>query len=263
MFKTYCRALIESFYNPRVYREAITAWQGFAGMYVALLAAITGSILLVAFLLSIHRFETSELNHLIDQVPPIKIEEGIITVENEQPVVITNSEKNLTITIDTSKSESELRDTDTQIGIGRTFMFVHYNGQYEVMYTDKLRDANILINKDNLRNMWDTNIATVKTIAFPLLWLGQFLNLMITCAIVAFLSYFITTFMKEEYIFLTRMRLAALALTPASIISMVLRLTIAHQTAPWFSLLLAMLYLYVMLMLMRKLYPADPVEIQS
>lgn len=257
MFTTYCRALIESFYNPRVYREAITAWQGFAGLYVLLLSAVTALILLLSFLITLHHFEQKELRHLIAQVPTIAIEQGLVSVNADQPVVIQNSDKQLTITIDTSKSESELRDTGTHIGIGRTFIFVNVRGQHEVIYTDKMRDTDVVITAESLQKLWDQNVPVIKTMAFPLLWVGQYINLMVTCMLVAFLSYFLTTFMKEEYIFITRVRLAALALTPASIISMVLKLTIAHQTAPWFSVLLAMLYLYVMLMLMRKLPTED------
>lgn len=257
MFKTYCRALIESFYNPRVYREAVTAWQGFGGFYVVLLSAVTGMILFVSFLIAIQAFDSKQLDPLIDQLPTIKIEEGFISVDAPQPVIIQDNAKALTITIDTEKTENELRDTGTQIGVGRDFIFVNYNGQYEVISTDSLKDANFIINKETLRNAWDNNIPAVKTLAYPLIWMGQFVNLMIACAIVAFLSYFLTTFMPEEYDFITRMRLAALALTPASIISMLLKLTIAHQTAPWFSVLLAMLYLYVMIILMRKLPPQE------
>lgn len=256
MLKTYCHALIESFYNTRIYREAITVWQGFGGLYVLLLSAITGMILFISFMITLQSFDTKQLEPLIDQLPTITIEQGLISVDAEEPVIITDAATRITITIDTSKTESELRDTGTDIGIGRTFLFVNYNGQYEVISTDKLKDTNFTISKETLRNAWDRNLPAVKVIAYPLMWMGQFVNLMIACAIVSFLSYFLTTFMPEEYDFLTRMRMAALALTPASIISIALKLTIAHQTAPWFSILLAMLYLYVMIILMRKL-PKD------
>lgn len=253
MFKTYCRALVEAFYNPRIYREAITAWQGFSGLYVALLSAVTGLILLTAFFITLNNFDRKHLDELLEQLPTVTIEDGLVSVNAPEPVIIKNSSKDLTIHIDTTQTEEELRATDTTIGIGRDFMFVQYQGQYERLPINELRNTKLVINKDSLRDMWNTNIPTVKTIAFPMIWLGQFLNLMISCAVVALLSYFVTTFMAEEYDFLTRMRLAALALTPASIISMLMKLTMAHQTAPWFSLLLALLYLYAMIILMRKL----------
>lgn len=257
MFKTYCRALIDSFFNPRVYRDAISAWQGFGGFYIVLLAAITALMLFASFMVTLQNFDAKQLEPLMDKLPTIVIEQGLISVDAPEPVVITDDKVDFTITIDTTKSESELRDTGTEIGIGRNFLFVNYNGQYEKINTDSLRDTSFIINKETLRNAWDNNMPVVKAVAYPLMWLGQFVNLMIACAIVAFLSYFLTTFMREEFDFLTRMRLAALALTPASIISMFLKLSMAHQTAPWFGILLAMLYLYVMLILMRRLPAQD------
>lgn len=253
MFKKYCQALVESFYNPRVYRDAITSWQGFGGAYLALVSAVMALIVTLGFFAALRTFEETQLNHLLDQMPRITISNGLISVDQETPVVIkTNDDPPLVITIDPNQSESQLRDTGTHVGIGETFFFVNVRGQYEVVYTDKLSDTNISIDKDSLRTMWNNNIPSIKVISYPLLWMGQFMNLVVVCVIVAFLSYFVTTFLREEYIFLTRMRLAALAVTPASLISTVLKMTVAHQTAPWFTLLLATLYLYVMLILINK-----------
>lgn len=264
MFKTYCRALIDSFYNPRVYRDAITRWQGFGGVYLTLLAAIIALVVSVHFMVGLHQFETRELPGLLAQVPEMHIKHGVISVHEgtKEPVVIKPADKDITITIDTQKSESELRDTKTQIGIGKDFVFVQAGQDYQVSYLESLRDQNVRVNGTILRQMWDDVMPLVRIIAPPVLWLGQFMDLIVKGLMVALFSYAVTAFMPEEYIFITRMRLAALALTPASLVSIGLYLIMGHKTAPWFALLLATLYIYVMITLIRRL-PADNVDITA
>ena len=260
MFKTYGQAIVDSFYNPRVYRDAIARWTGFGGAYMALVALILAVFLVAVFLIAVNTFEKTELPHILKQVPAITIKNGMITLKEKQPVVISSSNKKLTATIDTEKSESELRDTKTTVGIGKTFVFFQGNGEYQVSYLEQFRDKNVTINKENLLALWQQIMPLIKVLAVPLMWLGQLMNLVVKCVIVALTSYIVTAFLPEEYIFLTRMRLAALALTPACIISMALLLFANHETAPWFEVLLATLYIYAMIILMRRLPPAAEAE---
>lgn len=251
MLKTYILAIIRSFYDPTLYREVIEKWRGFGGAYLFLLSGVVGILLFIPFLLVVNSFEKHKLNDILEQMPAMTIQDGEIKVEGKQPHIV--SVPPFIMTIDTTKSESELRDTKTHVGIGKTFIFINMNGNYQIQYLKAENTQKpVVINKTILRNMWDTNIPAIKTIALPLLWIGQFFSSIITALVVAVVSYFVTAFMEDEYIFLTRMRLAAIAVTPPLFISLLLQVTLQHRPAPWFPVLLATLYLYVMIVLLRK-----------
>lgn len=251
MLKTYFFAIIRSFYDPKLYREVIEKWRGFGGAYLFLLSGVIGILLYIPFLLVVNTFETHKLNDILEQIPAMTIQDGEISVEGKQPHVI--SVPPFVMTIDTTKSESELRDTKTHVGIGKTFIFINMNGNYQIEYLKAENTKKpIVINKTVLKDMWHTNIPIIKTIALPLLWIGQFFNAIIIALVVAVVSYFVTAFMDDEYIFLTRMRLSAMAVTPPVFISLLLQVVLQHKPAPWFPVLLATLYLYVMIVLLRN-----------
>lgn len=268
----FLQSLIGSFYNPKVYRDTIHHQSGFGGRYLSLLTVILAVIWLISLLVSLHYFETRQLPHIAQQIPPIVINEGVIQVDAEQPVIINSLDNTLRITLDTEKSESELRETRTEItndtntdtapkvskkiidvGIGRDFLFLKTDMQYKVFYTKELKDAKIAVNSDSIQQLWHNNKLLIKSVAFPILWLNQFFYVMVQCLIIAILSYAVTAFMVEEYNFHARMRLSAIALTPPVIIATLMNVILGHQATTAFVLLLATLYIYVMIHLMRKL----------
>lgn len=229
-------------------------WKGFGGMYMIFLSAILALILSVILMMGMHEFEQTELQHIAGQMPDITIDHGVISVKGPQPVIMTTQNGKFKITIDTSKTESELNNMDTQVGVGERFVFIKSpDGKYQLLDMSKIKDKVLHINGKSLTDLWKNNIGVIKAVAFPLMWLGQIISLLATCLFAAFLTYFVTAFMPEEFDFITRMRLSILALTPALLISNILKLGLQHQTAPWFTMLLAMLYFYVMLVLMRRL----------
>ncbi|MDB5477812.1 MAG: hypothetical protein JWM96_307 [Alphaproteobacteria bacterium] len=229
---------------------------GFGALYLGLLSLVLTLVLGTSVLISVNQFEKTELPHILAQVPPMRMANGEITVEGKQPVTIKSRNKEMTITIDTEKSENELRETKTNIGIGKDFVFLQSGDTYRPLYLKDMEAKDYTLNKDTLQRFAHDNIRVLKFAAFPFLWLGQFINVIVKCFFVALLSYVVTAFMREEYDFLARMRLAALALTAPQLISLVMGLVFNHQTAIWFVFLLSSLYIYVMIVLMRRLGPA-------
>lgn len=258
--KKYFSTLFQSFYKPEIYREAIVNWQGFGGKYLAFIGLILTFMLTASLVVSVYYFQKNDLPYLVKQVPVMEINNGIITVKGKQPAYIESRDKKIKITIDTTKSENQLRQEKVQIGIGKDFMFATDHQGSDRSFDLKKIEGKFVITQRALYRLWDRNITTLQLIAVPFLWLGQFIDLIIECVVIALLSYMVTAFMTEEYNFLTRMRLAALAITPAEILTTFLKTAVNHQPQPWLVLLVACLYIYVMIILMRKLPPVEPLE---
>jgi hypothetical protein len=255
----YLKALFQSFYKPELYREAITSWKGIGGAYLILLAAVLAIILAIGFYVSIVPFERDDLPFIAKQVPAITIDNGTVSVTAKQPVTIANQNKTFIMTIDTSKAASDLRDGKNQLAIGKDFIMVRdQNNGYQVIDLTKIK-GKLLIDESHIYKF----INMFKIMAFPLLWFGQILNLFVKLIVVTVLSYVVTAFMREEYDFAVRMRISILALTPPVLIALVLSLGFDHDVAPWFFMLLSSLYIYVMIVLMRRLPPVENTSIFS
>ena len=262
--KKYFTALLQSFYKPEIYRDAIVNWQGFGGKYLAFLSLLLALVMAANLAFLIFQFQQKELPFIVKQIPAMEIKDGIITVQGKQPVIIQSRNQSLKLTIDTTKSENELRQTKTQMGIGKDYLFVtDYQGNDKSFDLTKLKGT-FKVTQRSLYRLWDKNVPLVQAISIPLLWLGQFIDMIVECLIVAVLSYMVTAFMTEEYDFLTRMRLAVLAVTPAEILTVVMKVGFNHMAQPWLVFLLACLYIYVMIILMRRLPPVTvPVTADS
>jgi len=258
--KKYFTAIFQSFYKPEIYRDAIVKWQGFGGKYLALISLLLAAVVAVTLIISIYEFQKKELPYLVKQVPVMNISDGVITVKKKQPVFIESRSKKVKLVIDTTKTENELRQTKAQIGVGKDFVFAtDYQGNERTFDLKKLK-GEYKVTHRNLYRLWDNNVPLIQAVAVPLLWMGQFIDMIIECFLVAILSYMVTAFMTEEYDFLTRMRLAALAITPAEILVMVMKVGFNHVSQPWLVLLIGCLYIYVMIVLMRKLPPVAETE---
>jgi hypothetical protein len=247
--KKYLSAFFQSFYSPEIYRDAIVKWKGLGGRYLVFLSGVLAIILAIGFYISLIDVQQKELPYIAKQVPEITIDNGVISVAAKQPVIIQDMDKKFTLFIDTEKSAEELRATKSQFAVGKNFFIIkNQNDVYQTVDLQKVK-GKVLINEKNIYKF----LSLFKVFALPLLWLGQIINLIMKVMVVTVLSYIVTAFMREEYNFTTRMRLSILALTPPLVISTVLSLAFNHDVAPWFFMLLACLFIYVMIVLMRRL----------
>lgn len=255
MIKSRILAVYRSFYDATQYRETALSWRGFGGSYLLIVASITALLIYVPLLFTISTFQGEAFDRFIEQLPPITIADGRIQVEAEQPVIINIPP--MSMIIDTTMSETDMRATKNTIGIGSDFVFMQAdNDTYRVhKLTNEGSEEPIIITKESVHAIIDKNLPSLKVIMFPLMWAGQFVNLLLGVLAISALSYVITAFMKEEFFFLTRMRLAALAITPPMLITVILQMVLFHQSAPWLPIILSCLYFYVMVMLMRRLGP--------
>lgn len=258
--KKYFTAIFKSFYSPEIYRDAIVKWDGFGGKYLSFLSAVLAVMLSISFIWSIQTFKKEELPFLIKQVPAIQVTKGIVTVTGEQPVMISTSDKKINIIIDTTKTESELRKTDAFMGIGKNFLFLSNKMGTGRSFDLTRLSSDFSVDQKSIYRFWDRNIPLLQGLSVFLFWVGQFIDIIVECVVIAVLSYAVTAFMPEEYDFLTRMRLSVLAVTPAEVLTTFLNVTFNHLAQPWLVFLIACLYIYTMIVLIRKLPPITPSE---
>ena len=248
----YLKAIAQSFYSPPLYREVVTQWKGFGGLYLLVLSGAMALVLATIMAYGSMEFRDKELPHLAAQLPKLTVTDGKISIEGPQPAKVSSSNGMVLVYIDTTKSEEELRkqaDNKVMMLVGKDFALIRMPTGFDKKTFENVKKFEIS-GKQLLEN-WPSPVAVLIAV-----WLlgtcGQFIGLLFMAVAVGVCSYIVTAAMREEYDFETRMRMAAVAMTPATLLSKGLLLFANHNTGTWFDVLLSVLYFYVMVVLMRR-----------
>lgn len=261
MFKTYCRNIARSFYDATLYREAITEWQGFGGRHILFVSFIIGFLLTVMMGVAFYTFNKYDLPYILEQTPRIEIKNHKAkVVDGPDPTMISSKDKSFRVIVDTKSPEQDLYKKDAEVIVGEKIVLLKQLNGYKPIPLESSKDY--VIDKKVVKDFFD-KIYAFLILLWPITSLGQALSMLGQVLIVALLSYAVTAAMREEYYFETRLRIATLAVTPPFLISKVIALFTetaisAPMTKTWFSLMLSLLYFYVMIMLIRRLDHEQP-----
>lgn len=249
--KTYLKAIFQSFYNPPLYRAVMTEWQGVGGLYLLVLSGLLAFLLACFMAYGTVQFKQDKLPGILAQMPTMTVKDGILKVQGPEPAKITDDKKTVLVYIDTTKSEQELRSEKeaAYVYVGKDFMLVKGPAGFEKKTFEKVGTLNI--SREAIEKNWPGPVM-LALVVWPFVTLGQLISFLFLALTVAVCSYIVTAPMKEEYPFETRMRMAAIAMTPAVLISKILLLGINHNTGTWMEILLSVFYFYVMVLAARK-----------
>ncbi len=109
-----------AFYSADFYREAAGHWRGTSFAYLLLLLAVcwlpTGLQLQSGWA----KFVDVQSPRFVDQIPPISIKDGVVSVDARQPVYITDPDtKKVVAIIDTTGQVTSLDGTGAMVFIGK------------------------------------------------------------------------------------------------------------------------------------------------
>ncbi len=255
--KKYFRALIRSFHDPAQYREALSEWKGIAGLYAFVMGWIMAFFMVITIGIALTRFQTTMLPQLLEKLPEIRVTHGEVFIRNgpEGPIEIQYEIGR--IMIDTERAENEFHNVpDLLFGVGRDFIII--KTKHGLQSSPIGEDKNFIVNRQMLEKFFSGQYFYALLMIFPVLAIGQFFLYLLQMFGVALISYTVTAFLREEYAFEARMRLGALALTPPTVLTILLSL-LGHQASFWLTPLIAALYIYAMILMMRRL-PSQKVE---
>lgn len=79
------RTLIGSFYNPATYRDVVNNKKGGSFLYLALLVLLCTIPLIVSIITGVNSFMKDEGAFILDQLPEIRITNGIVSMDKKSP----------------------------------------------------------------------------------------------------------------------------------------------------------------------------------
>jgi hypothetical protein len=201
-----------SFYSRSFYRNAANSWTGWGGMYSLLLVSVICFFLMVSAQMAIHKTVNTRFFPVIDQIPPIQIIEGVVSINETIPYTIEDPfTKKPAVVIDTRDQPSE-NIGDPYLYIGKNSMAYRTNpAQYQ---TYPLNWAKKVQLDRKLFKQWAVLFDRWTLFSFfPFVVVGIWVIFVPLVFCLAFITFFLAACLGRLMNYVTSMRLTMFAIT--------------------------------------------------
>ncbi len=239
-------ALVLSFYSRPFYRDVATHWRGTGFAYLLLLLALCWVPEMAKTQVGLTKWVRGEGTQLVKQIPPITISDGAASTEVTTPYFIKDPEKGQVLAIiDLTGKYNSLEDTPAKMLLTKHELFTR-NSASEIR-TYNLKNVKSFHLDQNRVQGW-LNIAGtwLVVVLYPFALVFSFVYRIVQALIYGVCGMILAKIMKAQLEYLTLLRLAAVAVTPAVILETVR--SVANIHIPFWSLLcflIAMGYLFM------------------
>jgi hypothetical protein len=237
------RAFALSFHSKELYRDVARKWKGTGLLYLVLLLAICWAVQIIKVQFGITHFARQEGTNLVKQVPGIMISDGEVSTDVQTPYFIKDEKGDVVAIIDMTGQYTSLENTTARMLLTRNHLLVASSGS-------ETRDINLKnvrsFHMDQARAQGWLNLVqgwlAIVLYLFGLVFI--FIYRAIQALIYALFGMVFARMMKVTLDYLTLLRLAIVAVTPAIIVNM-LHSVLGLRTPLWgiICFLIAMGYL--------------------
>ncbi|NQT36166.1 MAG: DUF1189 family protein [Planctomycetes bacterium] len=236
--------LVLAFFSKSLYQDVGRNWKGVGALYLLLLMVLTWIPLLVQMQLAINGFVEDEAPSVTEQIPPIEIVNGQVSVDAPMPHVIRNPDTNAPVlVIDTTGEITSLADTEAKALLTKNTLWVEHN-EFETRSYDLAGVQRFSLNKQIVRQ-WLEYLKWFPVVLFPLAVIFSFIYRMVLAAICGLVGLAFASMVGARLEYRTLMRLAAIAFTPTIVLSTLF--TLFGVTVPYWAsicILLTLVYLF-------------------
>ena len=228
--KRYLAALGGSFFSRDLYRAVATDWKGAGLVYQLLLMAIATLVIAVRLHAGSIAFVNKEAPPLLAQLPVIDIDHGVVIVNHPMPVTITDPDSGKVLAIiDTSGGITTLDGTGASVLLTRNQLItVRRTGvvqSYDLRKVERFHlDRKIAAGWLRLIASWFAVVCT------PFILAGLYAARLVVMLVAAGILFLVGR--SSAVKFDTTMRLASVALTPATLIESALD-GLGHKPGVW------------------------------
>lgn len=258
IIKTYFTTFYRSIFSPQLYADVIHRWKGTGALYLLFLAFFIAIILSVRLSSAMLSVADQDLDHILNQIPVVEIKGGELSTDVERPhdIILQNGNVLLrfleTVDLDTVKQENK----DIPIVLTSTQLIIIKDKETSAkqLRVQSLSDVDdVIIDRTIVKEFWDKGKWFIPLVAIPFVGIGLFIGYFVQTLVIAVISYVVTAFMKEEYIFETRLRMSAVAFTPIILINQLSELILHHKLNFVMMATMASLYVFVMIKTSRNI----------
>jgi len=216
------QALLLSFYSGDLYDDVANHWKGAGLLYQLILIALATVAVAIRVHVGMAHFATHEAPPVIAQVPTIHIVNGEVSVNRLTPITIhdPNAGKDLAI-IDTSGEVTSLEGTEARILLTRNQLIVLRRPGFTQVY-DLRNIKNLTLDRPTMMQWLHLLAAWCAILCSPFILAGLYAGRMIVLLICSTILFLVGRSGHSPLDFSASTRLASVALTPATLIEVLL-----------------------------------------
>jgi len=228
-------ALPLSFFSRDLYLDVGRNWRGAGLLYLLFVVALATALIVIHMQVALLRWSHGDASQMVSQIPSIQIRHGIVHVDRATPYFIRNPNNDSVVAvIDTSGSIGSLEGSGAMVLLTRDHLFMRKSGA-ETRVFDLSRVDNFSVDRARAAG-WLRALATwLAIVCAPFILAGLYAFRLIQQLIGAVIGWLIGSASGVSLDFEARMRLTAIALTPALVVEMAL--TEMHATPSSWGLL--------------------------
>jgi len=234
-----------SFFSKSLYQDVAWNWKGTCLLYLLVLLAVCWVPLMVKFQATLSRFVTREAPPIVEQIPPITIRDGEVSVDVEQPYTIKDPKTGgPAAIIDTTGSITSLEGQEARVLLTKTRLIIAERRGKTTIH-DLSAVSSFHINQALI--LWWLRWARswLVVIVYPLALLFTYIYRLLQALFYAVIGMLFAGLVRVKLSFQALIRLAIVATTPAILLNTIVEA--AGFRIPWWWLIcfaIAMAYLY-------------------
>ncbi|MDB5172601.1 MAG: hypothetical protein JWN51_1374, partial [Phycisphaerales bacterium] len=212
-------ALVLSFFSPGLYRDVARRWRGFGFWYLVMLMFLTAIPIAVKAHYSFQKFVKDEATPLFQTFPDISMANGKVSIAEEEPYLWRDLKTGQVILyVDTTDAFDLPEGRNAAMRLGKsTIAMKQANGQTQTNDLTPLQPFHV--NKATAQNALDRFAPVAGPVVFGVVFIFPVIGHLIQILIYAVIGLLICLMFNAQLSFGALMRLAAVAITPAILLS--------------------------------------------
>ena len=249
--------VVLSFFSSALYRDVARHWKGVCFGYLFLLLAVLWIPVMVDFHLALGRFARDDAPPMIEQVPRIEIEDGVVSVDAEQPYRISDPETGeVIVVLDTTGQVTSLDDFEGGVLLTES-QLIYKKNHFETRSFDLSQVESVVIDADTLQGWVDAGSQWCALVFYPLCLIVSCVYRMLQALLYGAVGLLFNAMTGSDLAYPSCVRLAVMAVTPVLILDTALGLL--DLSIPfWWPLCLVIAMGYLFFGVKSAAEPGDP-----
>ncbi|HEY5621025.1 MAG TPA: DUF1189 family protein [Pontiella sp.] len=216
-----------AFFSKRIYQDVGLNWKGLNLAYLFILLAIC----CVPYTLKIrdhtlHALESSQVG-LLNQIPQIRIKDGLASIDRKQPYYILNGSGEPVVIIDTTGSMNYIDDASVNLLLTETRLIVRRGGNlFNTFSLEMVED--LYLDKHVINGWFQTVRNMVAPLSYGIFLLLSFIFTVMTLLLFSIIGLIISAVLRKNLHFTHVLRISTVAATPSIIIALASAATETH-----------------------------------
>lgn len=223
------KPIIWSFFSKSLYQDVRKNWRGLGLLYLLMILAICWLPIFYIMHQNLQYNADHRIKELVSSLPTITVKNGEFSMDKTSPYIIKQPDTSLPFIIfDTSGKYDSLENTPAVVLITKHQVMMRKGESDKIRVYNISKSNDFMLGPAKIHNFVALFVKWWYVIAYPVVLLASFIYRIVQILIFALIGSIFVKMLDTEIDYVTLMRLTAIAITPAIIISTIFDLTEVH-----------------------------------